>query len=234
MDSELTVGNQFEASTVETPSRRRGEATSTRRKPRSKVKPRIHKYSRALHAYVSAFAFIILMFFAASGLLLNHPEWFVSNEKTEVPERVAEISLEVLDKAENTNNPEVALANLVQERLPLRGVFQSAEIFPGEEAFLRFSGVKGSSDVIINLETGGVEYEVETFGLTQIIHNLHRGKDSGTVWKGLIDVSAILILALSLFGFCLMFFVKQRLAKNLLLLGLSLVALSVVYVGFVS
>lgn len=200
-----------------------------RRGKRDKIKAKLHRYSKILHAYISAFAFLILMFFAASGLLLNHPDWFESSQsentliETQIPIAAVESALSNLDQ-------ETALAELLQSNLPLVGMFKSAEIFPDEEAFLKYSGAKGSSDVYINLTTGLAEYEVQKFGVVEIMNNLHIGKDSGTTWKWLIDISAILILALSLFGFFLMLFIRFRLANSLIFIGVSTAIIGGIYV----
>ena len=45
-------------------------------KPASLDKGAFFRLCRMLHAYLSAFAFLALFFFSATGILLNHPEWF--------------------------------------------------------------------------------------------------------------------------------------------------------------
>ena len=35
-----------------------------------------YRHSRYVHGWLSAFAFLTLLFFSVTGLLLNHPEWF--------------------------------------------------------------------------------------------------------------------------------------------------------------
>ena len=199
-----------------------------------KLKSKAQKYCRLLHAYLSAFAFLILMFFAASGLLLNHPEWFAGGEISEDKTIEANFSIEALSDVASISDEGVAFAKFAQERLPLLGDFHSAEVFPEEEAFLKFSGSKGNSNVVIDLVNGEVEYEVTKASPVEIMHNLHRGKDSGAVWSRVIDVSAILILVMSLFGFLLMFFIKFRLATSMVILGSSVVFFAVIYAFFVS
>tara|TARA_B100001287_G_C22593106_1_gene486645 strand:+ start:327 stop:1004 length:678 start_codon:yes stop_codon:yes gene_type:complete len=199
-----------------------------------KLKSRTQKYCRMLHAYLSAFAFLILMFFAASGLLLNHPEWFAGGEIGEDKTTEANFSIEALSDVASINDEGIAFAEFAKERLPLLGDFHSAEVFPEEEAFLKFSGSKGNSDVVIDLVNGKVEYEVTKASLVEIMHNLHRGKDSGAVWSKVIDVSAILILVMSMFGFLLMFFIKFRLVNSMVILGTSVVFFAVIYAFFVS
>ena len=199
-----------------------------------KLKSKTQKYCRMLHAYLSAFAFLILVFFAASGLLLNHPEWFSGGEISEDKTIEANFSIEALSDVASINDEGVAFAKFAQERLPLLGEFHSAEVFPEEEAFLKFSGSKGNSNVFIDLINGEVEYEVTKASLVEVMHNLHRGKDSGAVWSRVIDVSAILILVMSMFGFLLMFFIKFRLATSMVIFGSSVVFFAVIYAFFVS
>lgn len=196
---------------------------------RDKIKAKSHRYSKILHAYISAFAFIILMFFAASGLLLNHPEWFESSQQESNPIET-QIPMAEIESALSDLDQETALSELIQSSLPLVGMFKSAEIFIGEEAFLKYNGAKGTSDVYIDLTTGMVEYEVQKFGVVEIMNNLHLGKDSGATWKWLIDISAILILALSLFGFFLMLFIRFRLANSLIFMGVSAAIIASIYI----
>jgi hypothetical protein len=55
--------------------------------------------------------------------------------------------------------------------------------------------------------------------MTSIVHDLHRGKDAGVFWKRLIDVTSILILAMSLAGLILFFSLRFRLATSLKIMG---------------
>ena len=46
-----------------------------RPRPMPPWKIEFYRQSRLWHGYLSAFAFIALIFFSVTGLLLNHPEW---------------------------------------------------------------------------------------------------------------------------------------------------------------
>ena len=50
-----------------------------------------------------------------------------------------------------------------------------------------------------------------------VLNDLHRGKNAGTAWKWLIDLSAGLFLALSLIGYILFFSMRHKLPTVLLL-----------------
>ena len=61
-------------------------------------------------------------------------------------------------------------------------------------------------------------------GFAAIINDLHKGRDSGDAWKWLIDISAILLVFVSLTGLVLIWFVhKHRIAGLLSLAAGSLV-----------
>ena len=40
-----------------------------------------YRHARYVHGWLSAFAFIVLIFFAATGLFLNNPDWFKSKNE---------------------------------------------------------------------------------------------------------------------------------------------------------
>jgi len=187
-----------------------------------------YRTCRMLHAYLSAAAFALLMFFAASGFLLNHPQWF-GPERTS--NGLAGIALDTdrLGRAIAGDDAGDDLADMVAEQMKLRGAFQEADILD-DEVYLRFAGVKGTSDVVIDLESGIAEVEVSRANVTSIIHDLHRGKDAGTFWKRLIDVTAILIMAMSLVGLILFLSLRFRLATSMKIMGATLGVFVILFV----
>ncbi|BCU63244.1 hypothetical protein F941_02709 [Acinetobacter bouvetii DSM 14964 = CIP 107468] len=181
-----------------------------------------YRHARYVHGWLSAFAFIVLVFFSLTGLLLNHPEWFdpEKDEKTvkiELPEDV----LQALQKQENPSN---ALLAYVRQKEAIVGRYQSSEVLDGE-VMIRLESPAGSTDVWALLDTGEVEITQKPASAVSLISDLHRGKNAGAAWSWLIDISAILILALSLAGYILFLSIKSRLVQNLLLTAASLAVL---------
>ena len=173
-----------------------------------------------LHTYLSAFAFLALIFFASTGLLLNHPEWFGSG-RAETRDSIISLPIDAIEQAQRQQQPEQVLAALVRSKIKLHGELKQTDIAE-PEMLLHFEGVGGSSDVSIDLTTGRTEISNTEAQFSRVIQDLHRGKNSGAAWKWLIDIAAIVILALSIFGFILFFSVRFRLAINIRLLLLSL------------
>lgn len=203
-----------------------------RKKAKGSFKGELYRQSRAWHGWLSAFAFLALMFFALTGLLLNHPEWFASRTDEQPVEWTLVLSADELARARTTADPARALAEAVGRRRDLRGAYQSGEIFDGE-AMIRLEGVTGSSDLIIDLASGEAEATISRADLVTTLNELHRGKNAGAAWKLVIDTSAIVILALSLIGYVLFFSLRFRLRTSLILTGASLATLGGVFFLFV-
>ena len=83
-----------------------------------------------------------------------------------------------------------------------------------------------------DLSTGQAEVIVKRAKLVDTLNELHRGKNAGAAWKAIIDISAIVIIALSVIGYVLFFSLRFRLRTSLILTGLSLAGLVAVVMLF--
>jgi hypothetical protein len=208
-------------------------AAVTRAKPKARrgaggsLKGEVFRQSRLWHGYLSAFAFLALMFFSVTGLLLNHPEWFKAGDARAV-ETTVTLGAADLAAARKAEDPARSIAGAVAARTPLLGAYQSGEILDGE-AMIRLEGVKGSSDLVVDLESGKAEVTTQAVDVVTTLNELHRGKNAGAAWKLVIDLSAALVLALSLIGYVLFFSLRFRLRTSLILTGLSLAAMLAVF-----
>lgn len=205
-------------------------------KPKAAKKPinwraEIYRQSRTWHGYLSAFAFLTLIFFAITGLFLNHPEWFEAKGEQPSNDRTIQLAPADVATAQKAADPSRALTELVRKQQPLIGAYQSGEVID-TEAMIRLEGPKGSSDIIVDLSTGAAEVTVKKARFIDTINELHRGKNSGAAWKAIIDISAILILALSIIGYVLFFSLRFRLRTSLILTVVSLGAMLAVVVFF--
>lgn len=196
----------------------------------SSFRSAFYKQCRKWHAYLSAFAFIALMFFSATGILLNHPDWF-AGDKT--PDRsTITLSGEQLAVARSSADTPRALLEMVRSQVALRGAFSDGFVEDGA-ATIRLQGVKGASDIIVDLTSGAAEVSVQRPGVVKILNELHRGVMSGPVWKAVIDIVAGIILILSLIGYILFFSLRFRLRTSLILTGVSLGMMAAVFAAFV-
>ena len=182
------------------------------------VKRLFLKWTRTLHIYVSMFALLALFFFAATGFMLNHPEWFdlVEPHKSEQEGTVPpELVAEPLDK--------LTIAERIRADFRATGI---ADVFEIEETSLHivYHAPGQTSEFRIDRESGHVKAEIESFGLLGRLTELHRGKYAGAAWGLLIDIVSVLLLFISLTGLFLWLSLRRRLAFGTmaLLLGISL------------
>ena len=207
----------------------KADAKPTRKPINWKVE--IYRQSRTWHGYLSAFAFLTLIFFAVTGLLLNHPEWIEAKTEQPSADRTVQLAPADVAAARKASDPSRALTELVRKQQSLIGAYQSGEVID-TEAMIRLEGPKGSSDIVVDLSTGEAEVTVKQARLIDTLNELHRGKNAGGAWKAIIDVSAILILALSIIGYVLFFSLRFRLRTSLILTAASLAAMVGVVVLF--
>lgn len=203
------------------------------RRPRAMPRWKIEFYRqcRLWHGYLSAFAFLSLMFFSLTGLLLNHPDWLKQPE-AQPQETRATLSPDAVAAAMKRDDKPRALAELLAAKGEVAGVYASGEV-EEDEAYLRFEGVGGNTSAVLDLKTGIAEITSRKADTVTIINDLHRGKNAGAAWKWLIDISAVIFLVLSLVGYILFFSLRHRLVQTMTLTMVSLGALVGIFLLFV-
>ncbi|MCI3879747.1 PepSY-associated TM helix domain-containing protein [Acinetobacter higginsii] len=181
-----------------------------------------YRHARYVHGWLSAFAFIVLIFFAATGLLLNNPDWFKSSND----EQIVKLTLPAafVSAIQKQENPTPAILDFVRDKQPLIGRYKSSEVMDGE-VMIRLESPAGSTDLWVLMDQGEVEITQKPATTVSLLNDLHRGKNVGATWHWLIDISAIIIILLSLAGYILFLTIKTRLITHLLLTAGSLAAI---------
>jgi len=159
-----------------------------------------YRHSRYVHGWLSAFAFLTLLFFSVTGLLLNHPEWF-EPAKTEQTTQLL-LPESVLKSIKQQENPSDTILNYVRQQQNVVGRYQSSEVMDNE-VMIRLESPAGATDIWVMADTGETEITQKPASTVSMLNDLHRGKNSGLAWSWLIDISAIIVIALSLVGYIL-------------------------------
>jgi hypothetical protein len=73
-----------------------------------------------------------------------------------------------------------------------------------------FKGPGYEADVLVDRATGHYELTESRMGLVGVLNDLHKGRDTGTAWARIIDISAILMTLVSLTGMLLMYFIQKK------------------------
>jgi hypothetical protein len=196
---------------------------------RSVWKRRFAKYSRWLHIYISMASCAIVLFFAVTGLTLNHADWFSGAERT------TQTTGQVNVAWTNTGPKDVSKLDIVEFLRQTHHISGAVVDVRSEDRDLSiaFKGPGYAADVLIDRTTGKYELTESRLGLVAIVNDLHKGRDTGGVWKILIDASAILLTLISLTGLLLLYFVYKHRAAGYLLMGLGTAVTYIVYLAWV-
>jgi uncharacterized protein len=172
-----------------------------------KIRREIAGWIRWLHIYLSMFSFAILFFFAVTGLTLNHTEWFADQQKSTSDK--GEIPLSWINSPDSGNIKKLDIVEFLRKNHKLKGAL-SDFIIDESQITIAFSGPAYSADFFIERATGKYDLSVTESGFFALINDLHKGRDSGKTWSLLIDLSAILMMLVSLTGLVMMFFLKKK------------------------
>lgn len=181
---------------------------------KSKVwRKRTAAWSRWLHLYLSMLSFLVVLFFAVTGLTLNHVEWFDGQQT----ERKATGTL----PAAWVNIPDTAAIKKLQVVERLRQNYRvqgsvSEFLVEDDQCAVSFKGPGYSADAFINRHDGTFKLTEQRQGLVAVLNDLHKGRDSGAKWSWVIDVSAGFLTLVSLSGLAMLFFLKNKRANGLL------------------
>jgi len=179
------------------------------------LKRRLAKYSRWLHIYVSMTSFVIVFFFAVTGWTLNHADRFSGRDRL----RKATGSVDTTRIAGGGSAAQSAIADAIRRGAGIHGAVTDFRV-DDDQVTVTFKGPGYAADALIDRRSGKYEVTESRLGLVAVLNDLHKGRDSGSVWKAIIDVSAGLLTFISITGLILIYYIhKHRLAGVILLLA---------------
>lgn len=173
---------------------------------------KVQLWARRLHIYISMALLFIVLFFAVTGITLNRPHIYVS-DNPELVQQTLKIpsSLFTLQESRLEVDRAGLLAYLASQgklsgkpsSLQLFSEVEQGELIEGEIS-LDYKGPGFNSTVFIDLMSQQAEIQTTHYGLIAILNDLHKGRNSGQTWAWFIDVSALLMVFFVLTGVCLL------------------------------
>ncbi|MCW8331734.1 PepSY-associated TM helix domain-containing protein [Photobacterium sp. SDRW27] len=180
-------------------------------------------WARRLHIYISMALLLVVLFFSVTGITLNRPEFFVTSEPT-VDEVAIQLPNALIASGSREFVPdEEQLVAFLTEQAEISGKPSDVEIFTevenGEllegEISLNYKGPGFNASVFIDLTTQEAVVEKSHYGVIAVLNDLHKGRNSGEVWKWFIDITALLMVFFVLTGVCLLFPKKKTFSTSL-------------------
>lgn len=169
--------------------------------------------ARWLHIYVSMLSFGLLFFFALTGLTLNHADAFLPERVDERRQR-GQVTAAWVRPGPGESVAKLEVVEHLRRVARIGGELAELRI---EDALCTvvFKGPGYAAEARIDRATGGYELTETRMGLVAVLNDLHKARDTGPGWSLLVDLSAVLMVVVSLSGLVLILFVKRHLAAGL-------------------
>ncbi|WP_439540700.1 PepSY-associated TM helix domain-containing protein [Sphingomonas sp.] len=188
------------------------------------------------HWISSAISLVGLLLFAVTGFTLNHAAEIEGSPQT--VERAAQLPAPLLpavkpDDAADTKKPLPApVADWVEGNLDIKHARGDAE-WSADEIYLALPRPGGDGWVAIDRASGAVTTEQTNRGWIAWLNDLHKGRNSGTVWKWFIDIFVLACVVFSLTGLVLLQMHSKNRPSTWPLVGAGLVIPAVLAIFFI-
>lgn len=170
-------------------------------------------WTRWLHIYLSLFSFIIVLFFAVTGLTLNHTDWFP--DSTKITERDGKLNTLWVNQSDTAKINKLAIVEFLRSKEKIQGMVNDFRV-EDSEISISFQGPGYTADVFIDRQLGSFHLAETRMGVVAVVNDLHKGRDTGKSWSWVIDFSAIFMTVISLSGLILLLFLKKRRTNGLI------------------
>lgn len=184
-------------------------------------------WSRWLHTYLSMVSFTILLFFALTGITLNHQDALTGAPKTK--RFTGTVDAAWMKKPESFQSD---IVGVLRSRHGVKANLTDFRV-DDDQVQISFKGPGYAADGFIERATGKYDINENRLGLVAVVNDLHKGRDTGKAWAGVIDISAALMTAVSVTGLVLIFFLHKKLRVGLIALAIGTVLCYVVYLIWV-
>jgi len=201
-------------------------AVVARRRP---LKNQIAAAIRWLHIYLSMIGLATVLFFGLTGITLNHPDWaFGESEVTVQAKGQVDPRWLHADPVAEAPVMKLEVVEHLRKEHGIRGALLEFKV-EDNECLVTFKGPGYSADAFIDRETGTYQLSESRHGLLAVINDLHKGRDTGPVWSIVIDLSAGLMVVISLTGLILLFYIKRRRIPGSIIGLVGTAALAIAY-----
>lgn len=188
------------------------------------------------HWISSAISLVGLLLFAITGFTLNHAAEIEGSPQT--VERAAQLPAALLpavkpDEAPDAKKPLPApVAEWVEGNLDVKHARGDAE-WSADEIYLALPRPGGDGWVAIDRASGAVTTEQTNRGWIAWLNDLHKGRNSGTVWKWFIDIFVLACIVFSLTGLVLLQMHSKNRPSTWPLVGAGLVIPAILAIFFI-
>lgn len=188
------------------------------------------------HWISSAISLVGLLLFAITGFTLNHAAEIEGSPQT--VERAAQLPAPLLPAVKPDDSPDAKkplpapVAEWVEGNLDIKHARGDAE-WSADEIYLALPRPGGDGWVAIDRASGAVTTEQTSRGWIAWLNDLHKGRNSGTVWKWFIDIFVLACIVFSLTGLVLLQMHSKNRPSTWPLVGAGLVIPAILAIFFI-
>lgn len=184
---------------------------------------------RQWHWISSAVCLALMLMFAATGITLNHADFFESGSKSMVREVALPGALQ--ERLAKLPRQAAVPPPVATEIRRLTGADVTRETADNQYGEIVFDLAAPGKDRVltIDLNAATMTYEVTNRGTIALLNDLHKGRHTGGAWKLLIDLSAAFFLIFAVTGFGLLWLHARARVSTWPLTALGIVAPLVVF-----
>ncbi len=148
---------------------------------------------------------IIVFFFSVTGITLNHPDWTFGQ-----PPIARSVEGALPATAVTGDDVDLlAASEYLRSEQGVRGTVTDHSS-TSQAASISYRGPGYSADVLIRIADRSFTITEERSGFVAIMNDLHKGRNTSTLWKWVIDITAGVLVIMSLTGLVLQITIKRR------------------------
>jgi hypothetical protein len=182
------------------------------------------KWARTLHIYFSLLGLSGFLFFALTGIMLTHDSFGLDQMTAETKQ----ISL-LKDVAKHGDQTKIVnlLRSSATITLPLVNYAEDSD-----QIEATFAGPGRRTQARISRDDGSTELVLESRGWIGIIADLHKGAETGWIWRFIMDVVSAWLILSTITGLWMLMTLPKRRVLGLILATAATVASALAY-GFI-
>ncbi len=185
---------------------------------------------RWLHVYASMTAFVVILFFGVTGILLNHPSWLFGDDVTTT---VLEGTLPDTVRTDDGGIEFLAVSEYVRSEYGVGGEVTNFDQVANEGS-INYTGPGYGATVRFDVDSLAYAVTLREEGLANVMRDLHTGSDTGSAWSWVIDIAAGFLVFVALTGLAIQVLMRKRRTSALLWLAAgSLVTAALVWITMV-
>ncbi|MCA0297371.1 MAG: PepSY-associated TM helix domain-containing protein [Actinobacteria bacterium] len=203
------------------------ETLSRPARPKRTKKNCSQRLFRLLHSWLSMFSLLVVLFFSATGLTLNHQDWTFGQAP-----QVTTTSGTLPAGAIADGHPNyLVISEYLRSQQGATGEITDYGL-DGDAGRISYAGPGYTGAATFSVSAGTFSMESTRYGLVAIANDLHKGRHTSPAWSLTIDIVAVVLVLVSLTGLVLGLVIPRRRRSALILMGLGVAAgVALLFVG---